>query len=363
MNKEVISDKQGIFIIVMFIMGTSTMLVTGLEAKKDLWLADILAIIMAVPVLGIYARLHYIFPNKDLFDMLVLCFGKFIGKGIGILYVWFTLHLSSLILMNIGDFITISALSETPKEVVKLFTSILAIWIVKEGIEVMSRWSDFFLPFMVVGIVLTILLLMTKIELNNIKPLLYEGMSPVFKGAFEAFSFPFAETVVFTMAFCKFRRKNSPYKIYLLGLFVGGILILSISTIDILVLGVNNASSLYFPSYSTVSKIDIGDFVQRLEIIAAVMFMLGAFLKFSICLMATTKGITKVLGYKGYRFMVIPIALIILSLASIVHDNIMDLIEWDQSIWPYYAFLFQVVFPMLIFIVAEFKRKYGKLKT
>ena len=58
MNKEVISDRQGIAIISLFIIGSSSIFSQGLEAKQDIWLAFIIGIAMTLPMILIYARLH-----------------------------------------------------------------------------------------------------------------------------------------------------------------------------------------------------------------------------------------------------------------------------------------------------------------
>lgn len=59
-----ISEKQGISLIFLFIVGSSSIFAQGLEAKKDLWLAFILGILMALPMSIIYGRIYYIFPKK-----------------------------------------------------------------------------------------------------------------------------------------------------------------------------------------------------------------------------------------------------------------------------------------------------------
>lgn len=54
MNKETISDMQGISLIVLAIIGEASIFVMGIDAKRDLWLAIILAIIIALSTALIY---------------------------------------------------------------------------------------------------------------------------------------------------------------------------------------------------------------------------------------------------------------------------------------------------------------------
>ncbi|MEJ8553701.1 GerAB/ArcD/ProY family transporter [Tepidibacter sp. Z1-5] len=357
MNKEVISNKQGISIIVLFIVGESSILVMGLEAEKDLWLATILAIFMSLPMMAVYSRIHYLFPEKDFFDIIEFCFGRFIGKIIIVLFTWYMIDLTSLILRDFGNFIKTVSIRETPIIIIIMSLIILCNWAVKEGIETIGRWSKLFLTIVTIIMFITVLLLTLSMNVNNILPVLYNGIKPVLKGALGAISIPFAETVAFTMAFSEFETQKSPYRIYILGLLIGGILVSLSSLTDILVLGVDLSSTLYYPSYYAITRISMGEFIQRLEVLGALVFILGGFIKVSITLLAACKGFTRIFGYNYYRFIVTPIALLILNLSYFEFDSVMSYWEWNKGIYPYYAFPFQVILPIIIWIVAEIKKK------
>lgn len=356
MNKEVISDKQGICIMVLTIIGTSIIIVMGLDAKQDLWLANILSILMALPVIMIYSRLHYIFPGKDLFDILDFCFGKFIGKIISILYIWFAFHIGVLIISDFGYFINILSLHETPDVIPRMAIAILGIWAVKEGIEVLGRWAEFFTPIIILFISMIILLSIPNMNLDNIRPVLFNGIKPVLKGAFYSFAFPYAETILLTMFFADFKTRKSPYKVYIAGLIIGGIILVIFNLTNILVLGVNTMSRSYYPSYNVASRIHVGNIFQRLESISEIVFLLGGFIKMSICLLSVSKGISKLFGYNNYRFIVTPIALLMGTL-SLSIDSIIEVIEFASTVSPYYKFPFQVIVPVVLWITAEIKKR------
>ncbi|WP_432664372.1 endospore germination permease [Wukongibacter baidiensis] len=357
MKKEVISDKQGIFLTILAIIGTSVIIVMGLSAKKDLWIANILSIFMALPLVTIYARLHHIFTGKDLFDILFICFGKLFGTVISILYIWFTFHIGALITHDFGTFITSVSLPETPEFTLMLVIIVLGIWAVKKGVELLGRWTTLFAPFIMLFIFTIILLLIPHMNINNIRPVLSNGIRPVIKGAFYSFAFPFAETVILTMFFSDFQSKRSPYKIYLVGLLLGGFILVSLNLTILLVLGINTSLSLYFPTHSIATRINIGVFFQRIEIISAIIFILGGFVKMSISLLAACKGIAKIFGCADYRFIVAPIALLMNNLSVIIYDSTMEVIEFASTVSPYYKFPFQVILPIIILIVAEIKKK------
>lgn len=357
MNKEVISDKEGIFVIIVFILGTATMLVRGIEAKQDFWISLILALVIALIMAYLYARIHFLFPGKDLLDILQLCFGTIIGNIIGLLYVWFTFYLSTLVVCDYGYYITSVSLNETPMIVLNTIVILLSTYAVKKGLNVIVRWSQAFTPTLFILLSSFILLLIPEMKISNIQPILYNGIKPIIRGSFSAFSFPFAEIVVFTMCFSHFKSDNSPFRIYLKGLLISGIILILISTANVLVLGSDFVLISYFPAHTAAAKVSIGNLLERMEVILDLIFILATFIKLSVCLLATGKIFGKILGFDDYRILVTPIALLIANLSYFLHDSIMHFFRWDIEIWPYFAFPFQVIFPICLFIVAKIKNK------
>ncbi|QXM06370.1 GerAB/ArcD/ProY family transporter [Crassaminicella indica] len=356
LNKEVLSDKQGISIISLFIIGSSIVLATAGEAKKDLWIAIILSIISAIPIVLVHSSLLVLFPGKDLYDILEIVFGKFVGKGISILFIWFTFFLGGLVLRLFGDFIFIVSLQNTPKIISMLFIGVLCIWAVKEGVETIGRWGEFFLIVTIVLILIFILLLINKMNINNIRPMLAEGIKPIIEGTFHTFIFPFTQTIVFTTFFSSIKVKKV-HKVYILGLLIGGIILYVSSIADLLVLGAGTVENMYFPTYATATRLNIGNFGERLEVVIAVTLLIGGFIKVCICLLGTCTGVAKIFGFKDYKFIATPIGLLIINLSYFIHNSVMEKAEFASDIYPGYAFLFQVILPIIIFIGAKIKKK------
>lgn len=357
MNKETISNKQAISIMILFLSGSTSIFVTGLDAKKDLWLSIIMATLMVFPMIAVFARLHYLFPNKDLFDIIEKCVGKIGGKVIIIIFTWYSFYWAADVLNNYGFFIRSVSLTETPRTVLILFLIFLCAFCISKGIEVLGRCAGVLVIIAIISIFIIVALLIPKMDLNNLRPVLAEGFKPVIKGAYNVFTLPFVQTVAFTMAFSSFKNRKSSYKIYFLGLLLGALVTLIISTTNILIIGIDEATNDFYPSYMAVSRMDIGDILQRLEVIIAIVFVLGGFIKISILLLCTCKGIAKLFGFQDYRFMVWIIALLVINLAYFQYDNVMHYFNFNTYIWTYYFFPFHIILPIAIWITAEVKKK------
>ena len=107
--------------------------------------------------------------------------------------------------------------------------AILLIWGLKEGIEVIGRWSEFFVWIVILLFVAISILSISQMDINRLKPIL--------KGIFSNFSFPFGETVIFTMVFSNISKAKNYNKTFIGGLLIGGFIVFLATLRNLLVLG------------------------------------------------------------------------------------------------------------------------------
>lgn len=361
MQTEQISDKEAIFILIVFVFGSALIISSGGGAKNDAWISLLLSVAMATPIFFIFARLLFLFHGQNLFDILIKILGKSLGRVVAILYIWYAFHLGALVIRNFGEFVNTVSMPETPMMVPLFamgFVCIIAAWL---GIEVLGRTCTFFLPGLLVILLLVQLFVIPELKLNFLKPVLGNGLAPVIKGAFSTFAFPFAETILLTCVF-SLQSNKSAFRVFFIGILLAVSVMTIITIRNIAVLGLM-LDDFYFPSYEAVSRISIGEFLQRIEVTVSVVFIFCVFAKTTVCLLAVCKGIEKVFKLKNYRSIVIQVGLLMIYLSYIIYDNIMEMVDWAINVYPYYAFPFQVIIPVTIWIVAEVKNKKTKLNT
>ncbi|QUH19236.1 GerAB/ArcD/ProY family transporter [Alkaliphilus sp. B6464] len=359
MKKEIISTKQGISIMFIFLIGTTLVAGTTNKAHQDTWISILIAVVMSLPMCFVYSRLLKLFPGKSLFDIVEEIFGSIVGKAITLIFIWYFFHLGALIIRNITEFIQIISFAETPQFFVAIFIALLVVYMVKSGMEVLARWTEFVLPIIIFIIILTICLSAPKMNFNHLKPVLYNGFKPAFQGAYALFVFPFAETVIFTVIFSSLEQQDKCFKVYSLSLIMFGIILLLVTLRNILVLGIANIDILYFPSYSAVSMIDIGNFLQRIEVVVSVILILSSIAKLSVCLFATSIGVSKLFNFDDYKLVAAPICLLMLNLSFIIYNSTMEMFDWIGTTNLYYSIPFQIILPLAILIVAEIKIRIG----
>ncbi len=360
MHKEQINDKEGICLLTIFVTGSTLIIGIGSEAENDAWLAGIAGILMSVPILLVYSRILSLYHGKCLFEILDITMGRILGKAASVLYIWYAFHLGALVVRNFGEFLGTVAMPETPMMVSMLILSICCIINVRNGIEVMARTAAYLLPIFMTIIVAVQLLAIPKLEVSNIKPILGKGLTPVLRGGFFTFSFPFAETVLMMGALYTLKNKKSHRKVYFYGILIAGATIILLTIRNIMILGFMR-SRLYFSSHTAVAMIGIGEFLQRIEVTVSFTFAVGVFIKASVCLLVACRGISRVIGLRDYRSIAIQTGLLMTFLAYIVYKNTMEMFDWATKVYPYYALPFQVILPLIIWLLAEIKAK--KMKT
>lgn len=356
-----ITDKEAICILVLFLLGSSIVIGTGTEVENDAWIAGIFGLVFFIPFALIYARIQALYYGKDLFEISKLLFGKTIGTFIIILYTWYSLHLGALVLRNFSEFANITTLNDTPLIVVMLSFSIIIIAAARSGIEVIGRLCTYALPLVIFVLFLMEMLSIRQMQFNHIKPVFVHGFPRILEAGFSAFSFPFAESVVFLGVFYALKKKNSAYKVLVIGAVISDIILITLTMVNIFILGAV-VKDFYFPSYSSFARIRLGNFLQKMEGTISVSYAITCLIKSSVCLFVACKGISALFGLEDYGLITIQTGLIMTYLSFIVYDNTVEMQNWVSETYSYYAFPFQVIIPVIAWIFAEIKSRWRIFK-
>lgn len=355
MHKEIISSKQAIKMIIVLIIGSSTLYIMGLDAKMDIWFAILIAIGASSLIYCIYARILSIFPESDFYETLETLLGRPITILIISIFTLFIFQFGYQVLINYRNFIFTVGLTETPLIVISLSMMLVCAIAVKSGFETLRGWSQLFVAIIIGFLLLIVPIMLNEADVNDLKPFLYGGFKPVFKAAFGVVTFPFTDVIVFLLMFPAIKKGNSRYKIYLTALYVVGPLLLITSTANLMVLSPAFAENIMYPTYYSLSVARIGSFINRLEVIAASIFCMAVFFKISLFLLGTCKGISYMFNMKNYRVLVFPIALLMVNFSFFSFNSLTQYQDWAINGWPYYSVIFTIILPLLVLIILEIR--------
>ncbi|WP_101911084.1 GerAB/ArcD/ProY family transporter [Marasmitruncus massiliensis] len=358
MQKDYITFQQHIFIILLFVLGSSVLFGVNTAAAQDSWIALILATLFALPMVLIYARILKLFPETDLFGIIDQVFGKIVGKVLVALLTWYALHLCALVLRNFTEYISIVALPETPQVVVMAFLLVITMYLARSKPKTLGQWAVISGITVILLIAFTIILAIKDIDFKNLLPIMPNGPKGVIIGAGQIFTFPFAETVVFLSIGNSIKKEESSYKIYVFAIISSAFIMLLAILRNIVTLGVPMSNNSYFSSFNMARTIHIGDFLSRIEGTISVNLILAGLTKITVSLICAAKGISSLFQIKNFEHMVSPIGLLTMSLCAILYRNTLEMFDFLKY-YSIYAIPFQVIIPVIIWITAE---RYAKKK-
>jgi spore germination protein KB len=356
MTNHEITGKQMQTTLILF--WTGSIVVAGINplAKQDSWISLLFAGVMALPLLALYSRVANLHPGLNLFEILFKIFGGIFGRILSLVFVLFAIHLGSNVIYTFTEFIKIENMPETPEFFTVVFIILLSMWCVKSGPENIGRVSKFCWPVIFVTSAMTFLVALKDMDINNLKPVMETDFKSLLGGAFSYFILPFGEIVLCLSLFSSINTKVITPKILIKSLVSTILFYIMITLRNVLILGVPSALEFYFPSYQSVGLISIGDFFSRIEILIGLDLMLTGSIKIFVCLYAASLGLAKVCNISDQKTVVAACALLMGTLSGILYKNTLLFVETIKY-YQLYAILFELIFPLIMWMGAEIQNK------
>ncbi|WP_456278721.1 GerAB/ArcD/ProY family transporter [Bacillus sp. AK128] len=363
MNNELIekiSLWQLFILIFIFEMGSAIIVGIGNDAKQDAWIAIFLASIIGVGIVLFYHQISSRVEGKNLFEIMVWAMGKWMGKLLTCLYVFYFFYIAARVLRDFGELLTSSILPQTPIEVTMIMVMLIITYVLYLGIEVLGRTAEIFLPYVILfifGIGLGILI-SGELHFENLLPIMPEGVGPIAKAIFPSLlTFPFGELIVFTLLFPYVSKAKYVAKVSAGSVLAAGLLLVYSSIIQITTLGADMKNRANFPLLSAAGEISLLQFIERIDLLIVFIMMFGVIIKVAVFTYGGLKGLELVFS-RPYRSFTFPFCMLIAYLAVVVSDNFAEHLEEGLTFVPNYLHLpFQLGIPFLLFLIILLKTK------
>ena len=163
LEKGKVTNRQGILLLCFTLVVSTAVLflpaITATTAGRDGWISVLtVATAYGLLVAWVIIKLGSKFPDRTLVEYAPVIFGPYLGKLIGVAYVfWFT-HINSVIVREFGDFLLASFMPETPLIAFIIMLLILGAWATKSGLEVICRSNEFIFPLFMLSVTVIFIL-------------------------------------------------------------------------------------------------------------------------------------------------------------------------------------------------------------
>ena len=346
-----ISGFQAILLLINLVSATAVMFVPGIAtsiAGRDAWIIPILALIPTIYQAYLTGNLGKIFPKMTLIQYLEVILGTWIGKIMGILYIFFFLHTNSLVIREFIELLAATIYPLTPYYIFTFGILALCAYVIRSGLEVLSRVNEITIPFIIVVVILLVgisTLLDPGVNILNLFPVLENGFIPVVKGSITTFAFR-GELILIAMIipFLAKPQKGMHYSI------IVQIVLTILVSVDIaamiVVFGPNLVARMEFSTFNLIRQIG------RLDAFIILIWIASLFGKIALFYYVTVLGTAQILNLKNYQCLVLPIGVLLGAFSIYSVGNITDLVEHLSKTWPYFAFIFEYIIPTMLLVIA-----------
>ncbi|MCM3655551.1 GerAB/ArcD/ProY family transporter, partial [Metabacillus litoralis] len=258
------------------------------------WLAILLGMFGGLILFFIYYFLFRQYPNLPLTGYARKIFGKYVGWIIGLLYVVFLLYDAARDLRDFGDLLLASTMPDTPLLALNILMVLAICYVLYLGIEVLARTAEVFVVILIfIGFIGNLLVYFSgNVDIHNLQPFLENGWKPIGTTAFPLTTFfPFGEMIVFTMLLPYLNRPELAKKGWLSSVILSGLILSYTTSLNIAVLGVEEVERSTFPLLLTIGKVNLFDFIQRMDVLVVFTLLINMFFKIAILFYGAVIGI------------------------------------------------------------------------
>ncbi|MEO3947864.1 endospore germination permease [Gorillibacterium sp. CAU 1737] len=353
MERGRISTRQAAVLIFLVVVGESILLyptVLANIAKQDAWIAAFLGLPFGMGQIWIYYRLLLKHPGKTLLEIIEATLGKWGGTLLSVWYLFFFYVTTSALIRETGDFLATQYFTNTPLRAIHMLLIALLLWGIYCGLEVIARTAEILFPLLLLSTLIIWLCLLPQVKAENLLPVFEGGSLPLIHAIMVVVSYPFGQAVVISMILPFVNRQPHLGRDIILSAAMGGALIGMMLLFSLLVLGSFNTESTIYTSYVLAQKINIGNFLQRIEAMLTGAWLISSFFKSVLYSYATALGTAQLFKLKEFRPLIFPIGMILFGLSVLFAPSIQYYLFTFDPYWTLWDLTNGLVLPTLLLL-------------
>ncbi|MDF2714583.1 MAG: spore gernimation protein [Paenibacillus sp.] len=361
MNNDKVDVRQYMLLVVLFTIGSSILFIplsSAAAAKQSGWIAILIGMAVTIGLIRMYIALARLAPGCTLVDMNRKWLGKWLGSAVSIFYAGNSLLLAaSSLIYYVGDFMTTKILTDTPISVINIMFALVVVMGLRMGLGTLGRAADVLFPVFAVLFAAMILFVAPEMKAENMQPVFASGAKQIAEAVFDYISFSGMPVIYFLMIYPSLVA-DSPKsaKAFYMGSVIGGSFLLIIAVAGVAVMGVEETVNHAYPSYALAKKINIGNFITRIEVIMATIWIISLYFKVIIYFYAGMKGFAQLLNIRNEKVLLLPLGMLMVVFSLIMYPSGVYRSWWDSKIWPPYAMTFGIFLPLLLLAIAKLSK-------
>jgi len=357
-SQDKISSSQALVILVNYILATGILTLPRASVEKvktpDVWISVFLGGIIAMIAGIIIVKLSQQFPEKTFYQYNQEIVGKWLGWMLSLLIISYFFTISAFEVRTMAEVTSLFLLEGTPTWAIILPFMWIGLYLVSSGINSIARLFEIIFPITFVIFLLVAFLSFGIFELDNLRPVLGLGVTPMLKGIKTAtLAFLGPEIMLLLVAFMKPADKTKAVRIVLVGLIIPLIFYVITVVMVIGALSIEGVVTRTWPTIELMRSFEIpGLIFERFESFLLVIWIMQIFATFTITYYAAALGLAQLFqtNIQPFLFGLLPVIYII----AMTPKNINDLFKFGNLIGHAAIILFGIL-PIFLLIISKLK--------
>lgn len=330
-----------------------------IPANQDVWLVVLMSIpytlIICTPLLFLSNK----FNKYTIIEYMERIFGNMIGKILGGYYSLIFIIFTALFLSILIEMLDSTMFPETPTWVTALIGIVTCTYIAHKGLVNICKSGEVLIPFILGVILLLSILGCKRFDFKVFLPILKDStFKEINRGTIDI-ALRFSDILVLTMITPHLEEKDTINSIFYKALIYSTLIIVSILVVTQATLGIEQSKHANFPFFTYTRIIDLYNFIQRIESIFVVAWIMGSIGKIAGYLYFSSVTVSQVLKKNDNKPYILPIAVIVFIVSVILKDRwpIIGVMQPLQKIILILSLISVFIIPTIALIIYLFKRK------
>lgn len=360
MKKDVISPSQLFAMILLFELGTALVVPIGLESQRSVWLSILIALPGGVLFFSMYGYLHRQFPNLIISAITRKILGRWIALPVNLLFISLFMFNGSRNLREAGSLLVAASYDKTPILIINLIMLLAVVYVLNKGLEVLGRMAEIYMIVMIsMGVSLNFIVIASGlVDLKNLFPLHLKDWEQAFRSAYpNIWIFPYLELIVMTTILPYLGKGTKVNRTGIFAIVLSGLLLSITHAIEISVLGEDIYGRATFPLFTTVSLVNVADFIQRLDAFVFLTLIIGVFFKLTLYCYSAMAIAGEIFNVRDTRKLALPIGVVVLFLSLLSAESYPEHIAEGKAFQVIFIPLAAAAVPLVLFIVHLIRKK------
>ncbi len=357
-GKNKVSVRQLLFVYTIMVSSPATRFLTKSSAARAAqagWISPVLCIIPFTALIWMIDSLVKKYGNKSMAEIISIILGRYLGFAVNTAYLLWALWLTAMYTRYYAIRLTNSIYPNINDNILIILTLIPIAYMLRSGLTVIARMSEVLLPFIGAMLVMLSIFLLGKVRLDNVLPVYFNDIIPVFNASLGLTSIL---CYLFLMFFLGDRLVNlkSLKSFGYIALYVNISSLMLLTFITIGVMGSTVTERAPMPVLTAVKQISLMDTIENIEAIIVAIWIFADFTLISTLFIITLNIMKSMFKLSDTKPLINVLAILVYFMSMGISANKFEIEEFSNKLLMPLNISLGLLFPCILFILSKLKK-------